>query len=119
MISPSCHPAVPLSVYEVHGTADSAIPYNGGPFTGVGGGTTVVLSAPSSVARWATLDRCSGTPQQTDSGTLVLGRYSSCGDGVTVTLATINGGQHEWPSGWGPTLTNAIAALPQTRTAIP
>jgi len=119
VISPNCHPAVPLSVYEVHGTADTAIPYGGGPFTGVGGGTTVVLSAPSSVARWATLDRCSGAPRQTHSGTLVLGSYSSCADGVTVTLATIKGGQHEWPSGWGPTLVNAIAALPRTRTAIP
>jgi polyhydroxybutyrate depolymerase len=119
LISPGCRPAVPLSVYEVHGTADGSIPYRGGPFTGIGGGTTVVLSAPNSVARWAALDKCSGAPHQTSSGALVLGSYDSCADGVTVTLATINGGQHEWPSGWGPTLARVVAALPATRTAIP
>jgi polyhydroxybutyrate depolymerase len=119
LISAACHPAVPISVYEVHGTADSSIPYRGGGFSGVGGGTTVVLSAPNSVARWAALDQCSTAPHQSSSGSLVLRTYSGCHDGVTVTLATINGGQHEWPPGWGPTVANAIAALPATRTAIP
>jgi polyhydroxybutyrate depolymerase len=118
-ISGTCRPTDPVSVYEVHGTADSEIPYRGGPFTGVGGGTTVVLSASSSAARWATLDHCSGAAHNTHSGALILGSYGGCGDGVTVTLATINGGQHEWPPGWGPTLVNAIAALPATRTASP
>jgi polyhydroxybutyrate depolymerase len=117
--SGTCQPADPLSVYEVHGTADSEIPYGGGPFSGVGGGTTVVLSASASAARWATLDHCSGAPRNTHSGALIIGTDDGCGDGVTVTLATIDGGQHEWPSGWGPTLVNAIAALPATRTAAP
>jgi polyhydroxybutyrate depolymerase len=117
--SGTCRPSDPVSVYEVHGTADSEIPYGGGPFSGVGGGTTVVLSAPESAARWATLDRCSGAPHNTHTGALILGSYGGCGDGVTVKLATIDGGQHEWPSGWGPTLVNAITALPATRTAAP
>jgi polyhydroxybutyrate depolymerase len=116
-ISGTCRPSDPVSVYEVHGTADSEIPYRGGPFTGVG--TTVVLSASNSAARWATLDHCSVAAHNTHSGALILDSYGGCGDGVTVTLATINGGQHAWPSGWGPTLVNAIAALPATRTASP
>jgi len=97
-VSPSCAPARSINVYEIHGTADSAIPYNGGHFNGVGGGTTV-LSAPASVARWAKLDRCASTPKvTTPSSSIKLTTYSRCRRGVSVTLQTIIGGTHQWGS---------------------
>jgi polyhydroxybutyrate depolymerase len=117
-IAARCHPAVPLSVFEVHGTADSAIPYSGGAFTGVGGVPGPrVLSAPDSVARWAALDRCPAKPSSKTTGQVTLATYGSCEDKVTVTLATVNGGHHAWPSGFGPTLANAIASMSVGRTA--
>jgi polyhydroxybutyrate depolymerase len=94
-VSSGCQPALPISVYEVHGTADQQIPYAGGPFKGLGGGTTV-LSAPRSVSRWATLDHCASA-RRTVSGRVVLSIHSGCRDGVSVTLASIQGGQHAWP----------------------
>jgi polyhydroxybutyrate depolymerase len=119
-IAAKCHPAVPLSVFEVHGTADSTIPYSGGAFTGVGGVPGPrVLSAPDSAQRWAALDRCPGKPNSQTSGQVTFATYGSCQDKVSVTLATVNGGQHAWPSGYGPTLTNAIAAMSTDRTASP
>ena len=88
-VSASCAPADPISVYEIHATADSVIPYGGGPFHGVGGGTTV-LSAPSSAARWAALDGCSPTPaRSTPTSGIGLTAYSGCRGHVTVTLRTI------------------------------
>ncbi|HWD69909.1 MAG TPA: PHB depolymerase family esterase [Solirubrobacteraceae bacterium] len=118
--SAKCHPPRPLTVFEVHGTADLAIPYSGGAFTGVGGAPgPPVLSAPGSAARWARLDRCSGPAKDKTAGQVMFATYASCADRVTVTLATVNGGKHEWPSGYGPTLANVIAAMPTGRTAVP
>jgi polyhydroxybutyrate depolymerase len=97
-VSAGCAPARSINVYEIHGTADSAIPYDGGPFNGVGGGTTV-LSAPQSVARWAKLDGCNATPKVTSqSSSITLTKYSRCRRGVSSTLRTIVGGVHEWGS---------------------
>jgi len=97
-VSASCAPARSINVYEIHGTSDTAIPYNGGPFPGVGGGTTV-LSAPQSVARWAKLDGCAATPSVVSpSSSITLTRYSKCRRGVSATLRTIIGGVHEWGS---------------------
>jgi polyhydroxybutyrate depolymerase len=94
----SCAPARPLSVLEVHGTADGTIPYSGGTFTGVSGSTTT-MSAPAAVAQWAKLDGCSSAQneQQLDAATKVA-RYQGCRDGVTVSLRTITGGTHAWPA---------------------
>jgi polyhydroxybutyrate depolymerase len=109
--SASCAPARPVSVYEIHATADSVIPYSGGSFTGVYGGTTV-LSAPASVARWAQLDLCSTTPTLTPSSSITLTTYTSCQNGVTATLRTIVGGSPVWGSNIGWLVDSAASALP-------
>jgi len=100
-VASTCAPTRGLNVYEIHATADGSIPYNGGAFSGVGGGTTV-LSAPKSVARWAKLDRCATSPKvSTPSSSIKLTKYSHCRRGVSVTLRTIIGGSHEWGSDIG------------------
>jgi polyhydroxybutyrate depolymerase len=114
-VSSRCSPNQPISVYEVHGTADPNIPYGGGHFDGVGGGTAV-LSAPSSAARWAALDHCAKTARRGRSGT-VTSSYTGCRDGATVTLATVRGGKHQWPVHFGQTLSNVMASLSQGRAA--
>ena len=69
-VSKGCTPSQPVSVYEIHGTDDAAIPYDGGTFIGYGGGAITVLSAPRSVARWATLDGCSVCARQGSPGSV-------------------------------------------------
>jgi polyhydroxybutyrate depolymerase len=65
-----------VPVYEIHGTADTNIPYNGGVFTGVGGAVTV-LSAPKSVATWAKLDHCEAKAAvKNPSSTITVSKYS-------------------------------------------
>jgi polyhydroxybutyrate depolymerase len=97
--SPGCHPSRPIRVYEIHGTADTEIYYNGGP---IGGHGTVVLSAPKTVARWAQLDHCSATPTTTNpSASVKLTRYSRCRDKVSVVLRTLIGGVHQWTNNIG------------------
>jgi polyhydroxybutyrate depolymerase len=116
-VSPGCHPARPISVLEVHGTADQSIPYGGGPFPGVGGGTTV-LSVPASAARWAALDGCAAKPQTTGAGTAtVLTTYSRCHGGVAVQLRSIQGGTHSWGAGIGGIVASFLARHAAARPA--
>jgi polyhydroxybutyrate depolymerase len=115
-VSPGCRPARPISVLEVHGTADTVIPYHGGHFVGVGGGTSV-LSAPASAARWAALDRCHGPTRSRHSGSSTFDVQRGCASGVTVTLDTIHGGQHVWPPNIGVLVANALQAHPARRPA--
>jgi polyhydroxybutyrate depolymerase len=96
-VSPSCHPAQPISVLEIHGTADQTIPYGGGHFDGVGGGTTV-LSAAASTARWAALNGCRGSQHSSqDGGKALLTTYSPCRGGVVVQFRALVGRGHNWP----------------------
>jgi polyhydroxybutyrate depolymerase len=104
-VSPGCRPARPLSVLEMHGTDDQAIPYTGGRFHGIGGGTTV-LSAPASAARWAALDHCGQERQKTEAAPAapqptVLATYSGCAEHVLVQLRTLEGAGHGWPADVG------------------
>jgi len=117
VVSGSCRPSVPISVYEVHGTADEDIPYGGGRFYGIGGGTTV-LSAPASVARWAALDDCSKRAPTSQSGVYVLTGFTGCRQRVTVTLNSVQGGQHVWPPNFAQLVLNAATSLPATRVAV-
>ena len=106
-VSPGCAPSRPLNVYEIHGTADTSIPYGGGTFAGDGGPVSV-LSARASAARWATLDGCSSTPRRTSSAGVSLTLYGGCRGGVNVTLRTILAGTHQWGSNIGILVTTAL-----------
>ena len=107
--SGSCHPAKPLSVFQVNATADPEVAYSGGH---ADGGPTV-LSAPASSARWAVLDHCtevSSTSHHFDAQTDTTRTH--CAGDTTVTLDTIHGGDHDWPPGAGVTAAAAISHLP-------
>lgn len=107
-VSSICAVPRPINVYEIHGTADPNIPYSGGHFNGVGGGTTV-LSAPASAARWAHLDGCSSHLSTVHlNQTVILTKYSHCKGSVSVTLRTIVDGLHVWGSNIGQIVTEAL-----------
>nr|MBW4079616.1 hypothetical protein [Acidobacteriota bacterium] len=107
-VSPDCTPSRPINVYEIHGTADSSIPYGGGVFQGDHGPVSV-LSALDSAARWAQLDRCDANPSTSSAPGITLTRYSRCANGGSVTLRTIIGGTHWWGGNIGELVTTALA----------
>lgn len=115
--SGNCHPARPVTVYEVHATADPYIPYDGGTFSGSGGAVTV-LSAKASARRWASVDHCAKTAPAHQVGDSLFTLYGRCASGVTVTLNTILGGKHEFPPGFAATLAGAINGLSNRRVAL-
>lgn len=105
---PSCHPARPLSVLQIAGTADPIMPYEGGTVKqifGMGEGGDV-LSVRDTVALWAGKDGCSSPslPERLPliarpDGTAVTRLdYTRC-QGSAVSSLTIEGGGHAWPGG--------------------
>lgn len=106
-VSPTCHPSRPVGVLAVHGTADPTIPFGGGRFIGVGGGTTV-LSEPASIRRWATLNGCAPSPTISHQGDRTVSTYPRCRSQVLVRLIAITGGGHGWPSDMGSLVAQAV-----------
>jgi len=95
-----CAPSRPVSVLQIHGTADPVVPYNGGGMVGRGGPSDIV-SAPAMAALWAALDRCPGALAAEPPGPGEIHRSvaAGCAGGTEVALVSINGGGHTWPAG--------------------
>ncbi len=86
-----CRPQHHLSVLEIHGTADTVVPYKGRPPNGAG-------SVPGFLAQWRGFDRCAGNPQQHRYGPGTEEYlWSPCADGTQVEHLKIYGGGHAWP----------------------
>jgi len=96
-----CAPSEPVSVLQVHGTADGTISYTGGVIPVVNG---TYPGAEQSVANWATYNGCSGS-RTPSSPALDLeptladaesqrSAIDGCPSGVAVELITVNGGAH-------------------------
>jgi polyhydroxybutyrate depolymerase len=94
-----CKPSRPISVLQIHGTADETIAYDGGS----NGADRDYPGAEQTVAQWRSLDHC-GTAADTtapraDLDSAVAGaetqfiRYS-CAAGIRVELWRLNGSKH-------------------------
>lgn len=93
-----CPGTTPVSVLEIHGTADAIIAYNGGVI-----GVNAFPSAATTVADWAKIDQCgapdtSGAPLDLDASLVgnetTITAYAGCKSGTSVQLWTINNGAH-------------------------
>jgi polyhydroxybutyrate depolymerase len=93
---PPCHPTNPVSVVEVHGTADGSVPYNGSPPTGAGAVRPWLWA-------WHEHDGCQGGPAVSRIAPRVE-RYewSDCAQGSAVEHIEIFGGGHQLPGGLPP-----------------
>jgi len=92
LMTDSCHPSRAISVMEMHGTADSIVPYNGGPKGGLG----KIPPTLSVMKQWAGLDGCAPTPVMTQSGIMTTSQWTGCRDGSSVVLDAIVGENHTW-----------------------
>lgn len=105
---PGCAPVTPLSVLEVHGTADSVVLYDGGVVTHTTGrdgkaGTTPVLSVAATQQLWRGKNGCTAPavagklPQRSRDDSLITTEMSNCPNGSKVELYSVKGGGHSWP----------------------
>jgi len=88
-----CQPFRPITVISFRGTADTLVPYDGGPSAVVAGMPVTFLGALASFRKWADIDQCTGTPSAPDSNG--CSTFSSCQGGVEVVLCTKQGGGTE------------------------
>lgn len=92
MVIDACRPARPVPIFEMHGTLDADIPYNGGHASiGVSG-----PSVASVIQQWVQLDGCVGDPVLRDRGITKSSVWKNCSSGSMVRLDTIVGGHHQW-----------------------
>jgi polyhydroxybutyrate depolymerase len=89
-----CSPSRPVSVFEVHGTADPTVPFNGGTMLGRGGYSDIV--APLAMAqRWRDLDHCPA-PVENIAGAVHTFTAAGCANGTEVVFVQVDGGGHDW-----------------------
>jgi polyhydroxybutyrate depolymerase len=98
-----CKPSEPVSILEIHGDADTIVRYGGGLLFDAP--TREYPGAETTVAAWATRDRCSGplvaTAGLLDFDTVVPGAETTrkaatgCPAGISVDLWTVAGGVHQ------------------------
>jgi len=107
----ACTPRRPVSVFHLHGTADTNHPIGGGTGTGVAG--VAFRPARAAVEALATADACPTPPVgSTDptNGDLVVTTWSPCRAGTAVRLVAVTGATHAWMGGT-PTSDRAAALV--------
>jgi polyhydroxybutyrate depolymerase len=94
-----CAPPAPVSVIQIHGSADEYVLAGGG----IGRKSLTRTSYPpvaDSIALWVRADGCSANPELSEAAPLVqLADYRPCRGGAEVAYYLIEGGGHSWPSG--------------------
>jgi polyhydroxybutyrate depolymerase len=88
-----CGVTRPVSILQIAGTADPAIPYLPGQ--------PGIESPPATVqvARLRATDACPAAPASEQQGRLTLQTWTGCAAGTRVGFATYAGGDHGWPIG--------------------
>jgi len=89
-----CKPARPITEISFRGTADSRVPYAGGPSSLVPNMPLTFLGAQGTFDAWAQIDGCTGATSAADANGCVS--HAGCRDGVEVILCTKQDG-HEDP----------------------
>jgi polyhydroxybutyrate depolymerase len=100
-LSGDCPSPAPVSVLHLHGTADTTIPFAGGPGRRDNGGQGRVPVAingqpvPELMATWRAVDHCAPPTARTDGP--VTTTTATCPDNRAVELIAIAGAGHQWP----------------------
>jgi len=96
-----CHPNRPVPILEVHGTADTVVPYNGIPASE--SPSWPLPSVPQWLQEWATRDGCSTGPTifLRIPQSVTAEQWTNCQGGVTVIHYRMENGGHSWPQTLG------------------
>ncbi len=93
-----CHPSRPVPVLQMHGVADSVVPYTGGGFAN--GYDRERGDVVETMQGWAQRNGCAEPPVQTFAeADVVCGTWRDCDAETEVQLCTFEALDHCWP-GW-------------------
>ena len=102
-IESSCSPSRSIPVMDIHGTADTCNPYNGGePSNSFCRNVGYTRMAPDQVVnRWLSINGCAADPKKSKLNEKVsYTTYSNCKEGAEVVFVKVGGMGHAWPSGF-------------------
>lgn len=110
---PTCSPGRPVSIMEIHGTADPVVAYDGGAFAGID-----YLPVDTVLSYWIANNQCDDSPIETnledvnttDGSTVVKYEYPNCANNEEIVLLKVIGGGHTWPGALGPDTNQDIIA---------
>jgi polyhydroxybutyrate depolymerase len=109
ILVPSCAPKQPVSVIDIHGTDDDAVPIDGTPER-ESYARAKFPPVRESVAFWAAFNGCRLEPVALESVPGIQAQdYPDCRDGTAVRYDVVDGGYHAWPDG---SKTPGFAATP-------
>jgi len=92
-----CNSGKAIPMIAFHGTADSVVPYNGGPSKSF---DIPFPAVPDLMQQIAIMNGCTENAQVMYDGATVQGiQYGNCSDNADVVLYIIEGGGHSWPGG--------------------
>jgi polyhydroxybutyrate depolymerase len=105
-IAETCAPGAPLSLWQVHGTDDSYVPYEGGyvmddPDWGS------VIAVEDTRDLFVRQDGCTGDPtveswdEKRDGTSVEQQSWTDCQEGTSVSFHRVDGGGHSWPGARG------------------
>ena len=110
ILVPSCTPTRPVSVIDIHGTDDNAVPIDGTPER-ESYARAKFPPVRESVAFWAAFNGCQAQPVALESVPGVQAQdYPDCRDGTAVRYDVVDGGYHAWPDG---SMTPGFVATPR------
>ncbi len=99
----ACVSARPVPVVAFHGTADTVVPFQGGPVGLQGFPFTLRNIELDVMPAWAEHNGCEGEPtEQPVTERVVLLQYDNCDADAAVALYVIDGGRHVWPGAQDP-----------------
>lgn len=105
-ISGACPPESRVSVFYMHGTADTTTPWDGKPLYLDGAFIANGLSAYETLLFWAEQNQCVGQPMLAqkqdddpdDGKSIQFAFYPECDSDARVIFYALTGGGHEWPT---------------------
>jgi len=94
-----CKPSRPVPAIIFHGTADTAVPINGG-WNPRSGARRPFPPLAKVLQEWLEMGRCVAPPEvEYRNGAATCKDYRQCGAGAEVAVCLIEGGGHSWPGG--------------------
>ena len=99
-----CRSSTPVSILEIHGTADPLVPFEGGSLPPGAVADGLVPASTAVAESWASRNLCQSPPARETVGVVRTTTWRSCEEGSVVRLVAIDGGGHIWfATGLGPT----------------
>jgi polyhydroxybutyrate depolymerase len=101
LVASTCRPGRAVPIMEIHGTADTTVPYQGGTVAPQLGGRGQVVGVDDWASFWVANNSASPQPQTSTVGAVTIRTWQGSSPQSDVVFCRIEGGGHTWPAAMG------------------